>query len=144
MTKFSGSSSSRKNLLIDKLFKIFAIFCTSIGLVLLVIFIFNIAKIGIPRIDWDFVTSFSSRRASKAGVLAGWSGTIWIFVLTALISIPVGVAAGVYLEEYNKKSKLATILEINIANLAGVPSVIYGLLGMSVFVYFFGFGQSIL
>lgn len=144
MTKFSASSSSRKNLLIDQSFKIFALFCTLIGLVLLGIFIVNIIKQGIGRIDLDFLTSFASRKASKAGILAGWVGTIWIFVLTALIALPLGVSAGIYLEEYNRKSRLSTLLEINIANLAGVPSVIYGLLGMAVFVYFFNFGQSLL
>lgn len=144
MTKFSKSSSSNKNRMVDMLFKAFAIFCTSVGIILLAIFIFNIAKQGIAHIDWDFVSKFSSRRASKAGILAGWTGTVWIFVLTALISLPMGIAAGIYLEEYNKKGRLSTILEVNIANLAGVPSVIYGLLGMAVFVYFFGFGQSLL
>lgn len=144
MTKFAISSSSRKNLLIDKSFKVFAIFCTLVGLVLLSIFIINIVKQGIGRLDMDFMTNYASRKAEKAGILAGWVGTVWIFVLTALIALPLGVSAGVYLEEYNKKGRLSTILEINIANLAGVPSVIYGLLGMAVFVYFFHFGQSLL
>jgi len=144
MTKYSKSVTSNRNRIVDKLFKAFALFCTGIGIILLAIFIFNIVKQGISLIDWDFLTNYSSRRATRAGILAGWSGSIWIFVLTAIIALPLGVAAGIYLEEYNKKSKLATLLEINISNLSGVPSVIYGLLGMTVFVYFFGFGQSLL
>jgi len=143
-SKFSGSANSRKNLLIDNLFKYFAIFCTAIGLVILAIFIIKSIAIGYDKISWDFMSHFQSRRASKAGILAAWTGTVWIFCLTALIALPLGVGAGIYLEEYNKKGRLATILEINISNLAGVPSVIYGLLGMAVFVYFLDFGPSLL
>lgn len=144
MTKFSGSANSKKNLLIDNLFKYFAIFCTAIGLVILAIFIVKIFMIGYEKITWDFLSNFQSRRASKAGILAAWTGTVWIFFLTAAIALPLGVGAGVYLEEYNKKGRLATILEVNISNLAGVPSVIYGLLGVTVFVYLLNFGPSLL
>lgn len=144
MTKFSGSANSRKNLFIDTAFKYFAIFCTAIGLIILAIFIIKILIVGYEKITWDFITHFQSRRASKAGILAAWSGTIWIFFLTALIALPLGIGAGIYLEEYNKKGRLATILEINISNLAGVPSVIYGLLGVTVFVYLLDFGPSLI
>ena len=85
-----------------------------------------------------------SRRPQKAGIFTAVMGTVWILVLTTLIAFPIGVGAGIYLEEYAKKSKLANLLEINIANLAGVPSIIYGLLGLEVFVRIFGLGGSVL
>ncbi len=126
----------------DHCFKVFALFCTFIGLLLLAIFIFRILQEGYQRISWDFFNSFQSRFWEKAGIKAAWMGSIWIFALTALIGTPLGIAAGIYLEEYNPKSRLSRILEINIANLAGVPSVIYGILGMTIFVPILG--QSLL
>jgi len=108
------------------------------------IFLVNIAMEGIQRIDWDFITNLPSRRPEKAGILTAWTGTAWILGLTAIISIPLGVAAGVYLEEYGRKNRLTTIIEINIANLAGVPSIIYGLLGLEIFVRTLNFGGNLL
>ncbi len=134
----------RKNKTYDSLFKYFGIFCTLIGLVLLAIFIGNIFVEGISRIDWDFITSLPSRKAEKSGIYIALMGSIWILGLTTLIAVPLGVAAAVYLEEYNKKSKLAGLLEVNISNLAGVPSVIYGILGLELFVRISNFGSSIL
>lgn len=127
-------TNSDYNRLVDKAFQYFGIFCTFFGLVVLAIFLIDILLEGVARIDWEFLTSLPSRRASRAGILTAMMGTLWILVLTALIAIPLGVAAGVYLEEYGKKSKMASFLEINISNLAGVPSIIYGLLGLEVFV----------
>jgi len=133
-----------KNRLIDTSFKYFGIACTLFGLVVLAIFLVKIVIEGIHRIDWNFLANLPSRRPQKAGILTAWTGTAWILGLTAIISIPLGVAAGVYLEEYGKKNKLTTIIEINIANLAGVPSIIYGLLGLEIFVRTFKFGGSLL
>ena len=137
-------TNSEKNRLKDKAFQVFGVFCTFIGLVVLAIFLIDIVIEGIGRIDWDFLTSLPSRRASSAGILTAWAGTIWILVLSALIAFPLGIAAGVYLEEYAKKTKLSNFLEINIANLAGVPSIIYGLLGLELFVRFMQLGGSLL
>ncbi|MCC9167775.1 phosphate ABC transporter permease PstA [Pontibacter harenae] len=128
----------------DKAFQIFGIFCTLIGLVVLAVFLIDIAIDGISRIDWDFLTSLPSRRASSAGIYTAWAGTLWILVLTAVIAFPLGVGAAVYLEEYSRKTKLANFLEINIANLAGVPSIIYGLLGLEIFVRQMRLGGSLL
>lgn len=137
-------SSLRTNRLIDATFKYVGIFATLFGLVMLAIFLLNILGDGLRRIDWDFLTNLPSRRASKAGILTAWVGTAWIMVLTALIAIPLGVSAGIYLQEYGKKNKLASIIEVNISNLAGVPSIIYGLLGLEIFVRLMNMGSSLL
>jgi phosphate transport system permease protein len=133
-----------KNKFWDNAFKYFGLFCTFFGLGILLIFLAQIIYQGITRIDWDFLTSLASRKPEKAGILPALVGTLWMMVLTAVIAIPVGVAAGVYLEEYGKKNKLTSLLEINITNLAGVPSIIYGLLGLEVFGRLFGMGISLL
>lgn len=137
-------TNSDKNRLKDKAFQVFGIFCTFIGLVVLGIFLVDILIEGLRRINWEFLTSLPSRRAARAGILTAWAGTLWILVLTTLIAFPLGIAAGVYLEEYARKSRLASFLEINIANLAGVPSIIYGLLGLEIFVRQMGLGASLL
>ena len=137
-------NSLRINRFIDKGFQYVGIFATLFGLVMLAIFLFNILGDGLSRIDWEFLTNLPSRRASKAGILTAWVGTVWIMILTALIAIPLGVSAGIYLQEYGKKNKLATIIEVNISNLAGVPSIIYGLLGLEIFVRLMNMGSSLL
>ena len=134
----------KKNRLKDNLFRYWGIFCTIIGLVLLFVFIGDILIDGLRRIDWDFITSLPSRKAEKSGIYTALMGSIWILLLTTLIAFPMGVAAGIYLEEYGKKNKFAGLLEINISNLAGVPSIIYGLLGLEVFVRIMGLGASVL
>ena len=134
----------QKNRLKDKLFKFWGIFCTLIGILLLMVFIGDILIDGISRIDWSFLTELPSRKAEKSGIYTALMGSIWILLLTAIIAFPVGVAAGIYLEEYGRQNKLAGLLEINISNLAGVPSIIYGLLGLEVFVRMMGLGASVL
>jgi phosphate transport system permease protein len=128
----------------DQIFKIWGIACTLIGIVLLVIFIGSVVKDGIARIDWDFITNLPSRKAEKAGIWTALMGSIWILALTTIIALPIGIAAAIYLEEYAKKNRLSAILEINISNLAGVPSIIYGLLGLEVFVRILEMGSSVL
>ncbi|HEY9222225.1 MAG: phosphate ABC transporter permease PstA [Lutibacter sp.] len=134
----------QKNRRKDQLFKFWGIACTLIGLVLLVVFIGGILIDGLSRIDWAFITDLPSRKAEKSGIWTPLMGSIWILVLTAIISFPISVAAGVYLEEYAKKNRLSALLEINISNLAGVPSIIYGLLGLEVFVRIMNLGASVI
>jgi phosphate transport system permease protein len=128
----------------DIAFKYFGVCCTAFGMIVLLIFITKLVSTGISRLDWDFIFNLPSRKAARAGIYTAWIGTLWIMTLTAIIAFPIGIAAALYLEEYNKKSKLTNFLEINIANLAGVPSIIYGLLGLELFARAFGIGESLL
>jgi phosphate transport system permease protein len=128
----------------DFLFNILGIVCTLVGVATLVILLIDLAMSGLSRIDWQFMTSFPSRLAARAGILSAWVGTLLVMVVTALTAVPLGVAAGVYLEEYGRKNWLTSLIEINISNLAGVPSIIYGLMALGLFVYQFHFGHSIL
>jgi len=137
-------NSIRWNRIKDKAFQVVGVASTLIGLILLAVFIGSILEDGLRRLDWDFLTSLPSRKAEKAGILTAWAGTLWIFVLTALIAIPLGVSAGIYLEEYGRKGKLDSLLEVNITNLAGVPSVIYGILGLEIFARTMKLGGSLL
>jgi len=137
-------TNSNKNRIKDRIFEYFGIASTFFGLVILAIFIGNIVVDGISRIDWDFMTNLPSRKAERAGIFTAWSGSLWILSLTTLIAFPLGVSAGIYLEEYGKKTRLASLLEVNISNLAGVPSIIYGLLGLEIFVRVFQMGNSVL
>jgi phosphate transport system permease protein len=137
-------NKSLRNRIVDESFKWFGVACTLFGLVMLAIFLSGIINDGIHRINWEFLTNFTSRRAEKAGVYPAILGTLWILALTFVIAIPIGIAAGIYLEEYGKRNHLASIIEVNIANLAGVPSVIYGLLGLEIFCRILGMGSSVL
>ena len=132
------------NRLKDNAFKYFGLACTLFGLAVLSIFLINILIEGLGRLNWQFFTSLPSRKPEKAGILICLLGSIWIMVLTALIAVPLGVASGIFLEEYGKKNKFASFIEINISNLAGVPSIIYGLLALEVFVRILGLGKSLL
>ncbi|NEQ22719.1 MAG: phosphate ABC transporter permease PstA [Microcoleus sp. SIO2G3] len=118
----------------DRFFAIAALAATLVGLIVLVVLLIDVLIDGLPRLDWQFLTSFSSRRAARAGILAPLAGSIWLLFLVALISFPLGVGAGIFLEEYATDNIWTRIIEINIANLAAVPSIIYGLLGLGVFV----------
>jgi phosphate transport system permease protein len=99
---------------------------------------------GIPRISWDFLTNYPSRRPDQAGILSAWVGTTLVMLTTGALAVPIGVSAGIYLEEYAPKNWITDIIEINVTNLAGVPSIIYGLLALGLFVYTLKLGQTIL
>jgi phosphate transport system permease protein len=137
-------NKTRKNRIKDEAFKYFGIFCTMLGLLLLALFIGNILIKGLSRIDWDFITGLPSRFPERAGIFSAFMGTLWMMFLTGIIAIPLGVSAAIYLEEYAKKSRMGNILELNISNLAGVPSIIYGILGLEVFSRTMHLGGSLL
>ena len=117
---------------------------TLIGLLVLAILLADILRDGLGRVSWDFLTGLPSRRAENAGIFPALAGTVWVITLTIVLAVPTGVGAAVYLEEYGDRGWWARLIEINIANLAGVPSVIYGLLALGLFVRTLGFGRSVL
>lgn len=135
---------AKYNRLKDKSFRVAGLAATWFGIIVLAIFIGFVLYQGGQRLSWEFITSLPSRFADQAGIKTAWAGTVWVMILTTIISFPLGVGAGIYLEEYGKKSKWSSFLEINIANLAGVPSIIYGLLGLEIFVRVMKMGNSIL
>ncbi len=137
-------NNSQINRLKDTAFKFFAIACTFFGLLVLAVLLYDILSKGLSRLDFDFLSNLPSRSASRAGIYTALLGMIWILVLTVVIAFPIGIAAGIYLEEYGKKNRFANFIEINIANLAGVPSIIYGILGLELFGRILGLGNSIL
>jgi phosphate transport system permease protein len=132
------------NKLRDYLFSIIGLLCTLIGFVLLFTLIFDLIIDGLPRLGWQFIISYPSRFPEKAGILSAWVGTTLVMIVTAATAVPLGIGAGIYLEEYGKKNWLTDLIEINMNNLAGVPSIIYGLLALGLFVYFLRLGESIL
>jgi phosphate transport system permease protein len=128
----------------DAIFAVVGLLALMIGVLTFAALFVDMAVQGVPRLSADFFTSFPSRRAGQAGILSAWVGTSLVMLVTSLAAVPLGVAAGVYLEEYAPKNWVTDIIEINVTNLAGVPSIVYGLLALGLFVYQFGFGQSIL
>ena len=128
----------------NKIFALVGLMSTMVGLVLLATLFIDLAIDGMPRLSYKFFTSFPSRFPDEAGILSAWVGTCLVMFVTAASTIPLGVGAGIYLEEYARKNWFTNIIEININNLAGVPSIIYGLLALGLFVYFFKFGESVL
>lgn len=128
----------------DFIFAVVALLLLFFALLTLIALIVDLAMTGVPRISWDFLTNFPSRHAEKAGIVSAWVGTLCVMFVTALCAIPLGVAAGVYLEEYAPKNFITGFIELNIVNLAGIPSIIFGLMALGLFVYRFGFGHSIL
>lgn len=129
--------------LFDKVFVLVGLVVMLVCLAILAILFIDLVRDGWPRFNLDFFTNFASRKAERAGILAAWVGTSLIMLVTALCAVPVGVAAAIYLEEYAPKNWFTAIIEINVTNLAGVPSIVYGLLALGLFVYQFDLGQSI-
>ncbi|MCS7280296.1 MAG: phosphate ABC transporter permease PstA [Desulfobacterota bacterium] len=129
---------------LDQIFAIFGLLFCFIGLGLILVLLIDLFIDGASRLNWRFFTSFPSRFPEQAGILSAWVGSFAVMFVTAFCAIPLGVGAGIYLEEYAKKNWLTNLIEINIANLAGIPSIIYGLLALGLFVYLLDFGESIL
>src|SRR3954466_11159226 len=128
----------------DTVFMLVGVLALMLGVLTFAALFANMALDGIGRLSWDFFTNFPSRRPAQAGILSAWVGSTLVMLTTAFFAVPLGVAAGIYLEEYARKNWITDLIEINITNLAGVPSIVYGLLALGLFVYQFGFGQSIL
>jgi phosphate transport system permease protein len=128
----------------DMVFETLGLLVMLVSLLVLAALFIQLAVDGLTRIDGRFFLEFPSRRAEQAGILSAWVGSLLVMLVTALAAVPVGVAAGIYLEEYARKGWLSEIIEVNVTNLAGVPSIIYGLLALGLLVYQFGLGESVL
>ena len=128
----------------ELLFRIVALAVLCVALAALGALLWDVVADGAGRLSWDFIRGFSSRRASEAGIWHALTGSIFVILVTALLAMPVGIAAAIYLEEYGGRSFAARLIEINITNLAAVPSIIYGLLGLGLFVRTMGLGRSVL
>lgn len=137
-------SYQKKVLAWDTAFRWIALGCTVLVLGVLAVLIIDILSSGLRRINWSFFTNLPSRFAERAGIVTALAGMISLLFFTIIIALPIGILAGVYLQEYGTRNRFARFIEVNIANLAGVPSVIYGILGLTLFVRTFRMGNSLM
>ncbi|MFN7086521.1 MAG: phosphate ABC transporter permease PstA [Burkholderiales bacterium] len=128
----------------DIIFGLVGLLALMIGVLTFAVLFAQMVIDGAPRLSWEFFTNFPSRRPDQAGILPAMVGSTLVMFVTAMVAVPLGVGAGVYLEEYAPRNWMTDLIEINVTNLAGVPSIVYGLLALGLFVYGFGLGQSIL
>lgn len=130
--------------LISGIFAIAGLLSILVGLIVILALVIQLAAAGVPRLSWQFFTSFPSSNPEEAGILSAWVGSFLVILVTVAVAVPLGVAAGIYLEEYAAKNWLSALIEINVTNLAGVPSIVYGLLALGFFNYTLNLGESIL
>lgn len=128
----------------DRVFAALVFLATLLGIVVLAVLLVDVALQGLPQLDWSFVTSLSSSDPAASGFLPAILGSLWLLTIVIVVAVSLGIGAAIYLEEYAADTWLNRLVEVNISNLAGVPSIVYGLLGLGVFVYILGFGRSIL
>lgn len=134
----------KRRAIIDKVFHALVLLSCAVAIVALVVLLFDVFRKGMGWLDMQFLMSFPSRFPERAGIASALSGTLWVTAITALLTFPIGVATAIFLEEYAPKSRLMNFIDINIANLAGVPSIVYGILGLAAFVRTMALGRSIL
>lgn len=142
-----GATLYRRMLLRRTVGRVFIAFClaaTLVGIAALIILMVTVTRDGLERLSWDFINSFPSRKPEEAGVKAALFGTLWMMGFTGLFAIPIGVGAAIYLEEFAPRNWLTRLIETNINNLAGVPSIVYGILGLTIFVRAMELGRSVL
>ncbi|MPZ73446.1 MAG: phosphate ABC transporter permease PstA [Nitriliruptorales bacterium] len=140
----AGLERGRRRKLKERAFATVLFTLTAVAILVLALLVVDIVLDGFTRINVDFLTRYASRTAENTGIRAGLTGTLSLMVLTALVAFPVGVGAAIYLEEFAPDNRFTRLMEANISNLAGVPSVVYGLLGVAVFVYALNLGRSLL
>ncbi len=124
----------KRERILDRTLRWVGLGATLFGLLVLAVLLIDVGLDGLGRLSWEFLTSYPSRRPDQAGILSPLVGSVWLLVLTALIAFPLGVGAAIYLEEYAGRTKWSRWVEVNVANLAAVPSIVYGLLGLEIFV----------
>jgi phosphate transport system permease protein len=134
----------RREVLMEWLFLVSAWFALLLTISVLLAILGKLFADGLTRINWQFLTSFPSRRPEEAGIFSAWVGTLYVMFLTAAIALPLGIGAAVYLEEFASRNWFTRLVELNINNLAAIPAIIYGLLGLQVFVRWFRMGESVL
>jgi phosphate transport system permease protein len=134
----------RPRLILNLIFKAIFLFATLFGLLVLGILIYRVISQGASYLDWQFLNSLPSRKAEQAGVYTALNGTIWLMLVVAPVSLLIGVGTAIYLEEYAKKNRFTQFIQVNISNLAGVPSIVFGLLGLTLFVRALALGTSVL
>ncbi|MDN5332597.1 MAG: phosphate transport system permease protein [Tepidanaerobacteraceae bacterium] len=139
---FFPNLEGRKRL--DLIFKLVFFSANLVGLSVLLLLLGKIVRDSWGWLDMQFITSFPSRFPEKAGILPAIYGTVYLMIITALFAIPTGIAAAIFLEEYAKKSKFLSFIQVNVYNLAGIPSIVYGILGLTVFVRWLNLGRSLL
>jgi phosphate transport system permease protein len=128
----------------DLLFRAAGLLVLVVALAALAALLLDVLSDGLGRLSWDFITGFSSRLPSRAGIWHALTGSVFVIVVTAVLAVPIGIAAAIYLEEYATQGRLSRLIELNITNLAAVPSIIYGLLGLALFVRWMQMGRSVL
>lgn len=140
--KVSGGMKGR--ILRNTLFKNMFLFATLLCLLFLIVLFYRILSQGLPHLDWHFLNSLPSRKPENAGIYTALNGTLWMMAVVVPVTMILGIGTAIYLEEYAKENKFTTFIRVNISNLAGVPSVVYGLLGLTIFVRALGLGTSVL
>ncbi|MEX0590485.1 MAG: phosphate ABC transporter permease PstA [Xanthobacteraceae bacterium] len=144
MPQIDAEALVRKAKRSDSRFEIIGLGVLVVTMIVLLSLIADFMVDGLGRINFDFLINYPSRRPDQAGILSAWIGTVMLMVTTALLAVPLGVGAGVYLEEYAPKNLVTNLIEINVTNLAGVPSIIYGLLALGLFLQTFGMSETVL
>lgn len=144
MSLQGNARRKRRGRIIAAAFHAACLLATMTCLAALVVLVGNVFYQGWSWLDWNFLTSFPSRFPEEAGIKSALAGSVWLTALTALISLPIGIGAAIYLEEYAGASRWKQLVQINIANLAGVPSIVYGILGLGLFVQSLALGRSII
>lgn len=144
MEETSVMQHMNKRLFRNKLWKSLFMFAVALALAALVVLLYRIITQGVDYLTWDFLTSFASRFPEQAGIKAALVGSLWLMLVVAPVSMTLGIGTAIYLEEYAKKNKLNDFIRMNISNLAGVPSIVFGLLGLTIFVRMLDLGKSVL
>ncbi|MER3500431.1 MAG: phosphate ABC transporter permease PtsA [Candidatus Fervidibacterota bacterium] len=142
--RLKATTVRRREIWMERLFLLAAWGALLLTISLLLAILGKLFVDGLTRLNWQFLTSFPSRRPEEAGIFSAWVGTLYVMVLTATIALPLGVGAAIYLEEFASRNWFARLVELNISNLAGIPAIVYGLLGLQVFVRWFRMGESVL
>jgi phosphate transport system permease protein len=143
-TELAAGASVARRRAVDLAFRVIAMLVLCLALAALATLLVDVWQDGAARMSWEFITGFPSRRAENAGIWHALTGSVFVILVTAALAVPIGVGAAIYLEEYGGRSFAARTIEINIANLAAVPSIIYGLLGLGLFVRALAMGRSVL